>query len=387
MEGSGNSSENESSGMKASLVVRSLRLSLLAAIAGLAVVGLMNEWGIRLAVAARQSGTPATQEKTETQESDSDSTEESDDDTSTTKPKIRFELGKRTATGPILRARRPSWSQQTDLPFYADFYSEALAGSPPDWSKLGTDSAPTTTLGGNPVASEAGDGLFDSLISPAVIEDEIKRSANLLTSQITTPVKFRSDYRDVHQTYSQLTMLFAINEAYAGEVRWHDDAPAFRELMGKTAAGTRVSTQQAYQMAVQSRDELQQIVRGGRASVSASDEPLEDWGTIIDRTPLMTWLESLVSERMRTQSNDETAIKENKEELLKEAELVAAIAQVLVQPEVDEFDDDDYAAHAQSMKQAALQVRSALQVDNFQGVQDAINAIQQSCDDCHGDFR
>lgn len=304
------------------------------------------------------------------------------------KPRIRFELGKNRDTGPELRARRPQLDQQVN-PFFKDFQAEALVGSPPDWSQLSKMGKPgsssITGAAGSEVAEGAGG--FDSLISSSVMEDEIKKSANLLTTQITTPVKFRSDYRDVHQTYSQLAALFAINEVYAGEVRWHDDAPAFRELMGRTAAGTRVSTPQAYQMALQTREDLQQIIRGGRASVSASGEPLEDWGGVVDRTPMMSWLEQLATEEMRQFSSDEETIKENQSELLHDAELVAAIAQLLVQPEMDEYDDDDYAAHAQAMKRAALEVKNALELQDYQGVQDAVNSINQSCDDCHADFR
>ena len=303
-------------------------------------------------------------------------------------PKIRFNLGRKRDQGVVLRAKRPELPDEMSNPFFKNFQQEALVGLPPDWEKLaaGAGNAPSAGPGAATDGNVAAGG-FDGLITAAVIEDEIKKAANLLTTQITTPVKFRSDYRDVHQTYSQLTALFAVNESYAADVRWHDDAAAFRELLGKTAAGTRVSTPQAYQMAVQTREELQQIVRGGRAGVEASDEPLEDWGTIIDRTPMMTWLEKLNQEQMRPQTSDENTIKKNAAELAAEAELVAMIAEILLQPEMDEFDDDDYRRHAEAMKKAALEAKSALELQNFQGVQDAVNAISQSCDDCHGDFQ
>lgn len=329
------------------------------------------------------------QEKTEaatTQENTQDKTQ----------PKIKFNLNAKSDQ-PVLRAKRPKFDPAAaDKIYFRDFFNEALVGPRPNLSLFENPAA----LTGNPPpgssngegGSGEGDGTdaakpFDPLISGTVIEDEIKRATNLLPSQITTPGRFKTEYQSVHQSFSQLATLFAINEAYGKEVRWHDDAAAFRASLGKTAAGTRVGTQQAYQIATRSKDDLDQIVRGGRSGLTAPEEPFEDWSTVVDRTPMMIWLDQLYLQQLKPWSSDEAAVRQNKDAILQNAELVAALSQVILMPEMDDHADSDYAKHAESMKAAAQELKAALAIENFAGAQTAINGIGQSCSNCHEDFR
>jgi len=305
------------------------------------------------------------------------------------KPKVKFNLGKRSEKA-VLRAKRPKFDlADTDKIFFDDFFSEALVGPQPDWSaRAAAGSSNNTIPSSGATGAESSSGkLFDDLISAAVIEDEIKRTTTLLTTQITTPGRFKAEYGVTHQYYSQLATLFAINEAYGKEIRWHDDAPAFRANLGKTAAGTRVGSQQAYQIATRSREDLLQVVRGGRSSLDAPDEAFEDWSTVVDRTPMMVWLNALSLEQLRLWTSDEVTIKRNKDAISRNAEVVAAISQVLLMPEMDDYSDEGYRGHSAAMKAAALDIKSSLRLENYSGVQAAVNQLTQSCDNCHEDFR
>lgn len=304
---------------------------------------------------------------------------------------LRFNLFQRNQA-PVLRAKRPVFQpRDNERLYFSDFFAQAFQGPAPELSSLsaGVPRSPTNasnaTSGGN--ESETGEKPFDDLISAETIEDLVKSLVNGLTAQITTPGRFRSDYSTVHQTYVQLATLFAINEHYGKEVRWQDAAGKYRAMLGRTAAGTRVGTDQAYQLAVRTRDDLQQVLRGERPTIEVVVEPLEDWSGLLYRAPLMIWLESLALEQMKPLVSDETSSKANQAEVMQQAEQIAAIAQLLLMPQMEGHDDESYVKHAREMKAAALDIRAAYTRQDFADVGTVVNRITQSCDACHEDFR
>ena len=70
-----------------------------------------------------------------------------------------------------------------------------------------------------------------------------------------------------------------------------------------------------------------------------------------------------------------------------EASIVAAIGEVLVQEGMEESEEEDYTVHARSMKQSALDVLAAIELDNYDNAANAVAAITKSCADCHADWR
>ncbi len=303
---------------------------------------------------------------------------------------IRFNLFQRSQE-PVTRAKRPTFlPRDTERLYFSDYFSQALQGPPPDWSSLQTNIAGSgmrPASPGDPARDVDLAKPFDLLISSDVIEDLVKRNVNVLTTQITTPGRFRSEYSTVHQTYVQLAALFAVNEHYGADIRWKDSAATYRTMLARTSAGTRVGTEQAYQLAVRTRDDLQQILRGERPNIDVVVEPLEDWSTLLYRSPLMIWLEDLTQEQMRPLLSDNNSIRANQTEVTQQAEQVAMIAQLLSMPQMEGHDEEAYSKHLQAMKAAVGELKAAYTRQDFPDVGTAFNRITQSCDACHEDYR
>ena len=312
-----------------------------------------------------------------------------DDSKSQSARRVRYNLFQRSKD-PIGRAKRPVFQEAETRRLYFDrFYAEATQGDLPDLLQLKSQLAIQSGLAssGEGTSGNAGAQPFDRLVSPEVIEDQVKRNVNLLATQITTPGRFRSDYSTVHQTYVQLAALFAVNEHYSGEVRWQESAAEYRAVLARTAAGTRVGTEQAYQLAIRTRDDLQQITRGERPSIDVPVEPLEDWSQLLYRSSLMIWLEQLLQEQMRPMTNDADSAKANQEDVMQDAELVAMISQLLLMPQMENHDEESYAKHLEAMKQSAEDIKAAYTRQDYDDVSQVVNQISQACDACHEDYR
>src|SRR5690606_5884672 len=120
---------------------------------------------------------------------------------------------------------------------------------------------------------------------------------------------------------------------------------------------------------------------GAGLSAAKPGEGDNDWPMIIDRSPAMMYAESLL-DRLSSQTNDEATAKDNVDAVRRNAELIAALGEILVQAGMDESDDDDYVALSQAMTQAARSVLTAIDRQDFGAVRQSVGAIGQSCANC-----
>ena len=297
-------------------------------------------------------------------------------------------------TKQVTRVKRPSFAQEDGAGVYFDnLFAEGLEGERPiklndgDGSKVGNVAANGVQPDADVPADNEGSGVrWSTLISRTTIEDEVKKIQRQLVADITTPAKFKSDYLKVHQSFSILSMLFAIIREYDGDVRWKGDAALAQASFERAAANSRVGTTQAYESCKRRKQMLEDLVRG--ESVVGDEKVSEqiDWGQVIDRTPMMRRLqESLDVTKRLTASSSELARESSA--VVHEAELVTAMAMVLRQPNMSDADDDGYSAFANEMRLAASETNAAASVQDFDRTTKAASLLGQSCDNCHADWR
>jgi len=294
------------------------------------------------------------------------------------------------------RAQPPDWDRRSTAGvFFENAFTEGLVGQRPP--SLGSVAAtvPVPPAGGPPPAtpsaqpapgSSTGGYAWSQVISPAVIEDEIKSLKLAVDQVVTTPTKFAgSDYKNARRYFSLLAMLFAIVAEYDGEVRWKQDAPAARDLFARTAGNAKVGTIQVFNEAKQRKDDLSELIGGGRLQGQGAAET--DWSLVCDRSPLMQWLERALDERLAPASAEAPQFQRGRDQLLHDAELVAAIAAVLGSAGMDDADDEEYAAFCARMKGGALQVVEAVKLNDQAKARAAVGEINKACSECHEAYR
>ncbi len=290
----------------------------------------------------------------------------------------------------VTRAERPKFTKSDwDGIYFENLLEEGLVGERP--SRLAPGEAPaarpTTELAvANGAAEPSGEATWSALISSTTIEDEVKSLQKRIATDITTPVRFRSEYSNSHQSFSVLSMMFAVISQYEGTVRWKDDAAKAQVAFWRAASAARVGTTQAYESCKSKAEIIAELVRGGKFTGDEKEPDEFDWSNIVDRNPLMHRLQhSLDTLKSATANRNDFALQTA--EVNHESEMIALIAHVLAQPNMSDADDDGYAEHAAVMKRVALQAVQATQLNDFDAVSRAVNGINQACDACHGDWR
>ncbi len=237
-------------------------------------------------------------------------------------------------------------------------------------------------------APEAAGGAtgWGAIIRPASLEDEIKRLKLQYDNTISTPAAFKSGaFNDARRDLTALAMHFAIISQHPGQVRWKDSAAAARDLLARTASNCKAGSAQVFNEAKQRKQDLQDLVSGsGLASREAAEEA--EWGSIVDRTPLMQYLEGLTNSLKEHSAND-NAVANSNDEVIRLSESVAAIGDVLVGSGMTDAEDGDYKGLSQRMKAAGIAARDAAARKDAAAFRTAVGAMNQSCDACHEQYR
>jgi hypothetical protein len=283
------------------------------------------------------------------------------------------------------RARPPNWTADVLDAFFVDA-REKLEGERPDYSAAGAK-APTTNPAAEVRESATSGSSWSKLVDAETIETEIKRLAQAVTLDVTTPSEFKGGkYQDCRRDFSALAMLFAVAAEYEGDVRWQDVAPGFRDVFARAGYNCKVGTDSTYREANQRKTDLSELIAGSRPQVPQADRGA-DWSQVADRPPLMQRMNIAHEERLTKWLANEREFTQHRDEVRHEAQLAAAIAEVIGREGFDYWDDEQYASYARELRQAATDIATAAESSNFLQAREAASRMTKACADCHEGYR
>jgi len=290
----------------------------------------------------------------------------------------------------IRRAQPPKFT--ADRTFFNDAFQEGLVGERPgNLSQAGpavAASGSTPAAGSGSPATGGGTGTWAAMISSGTIEDEIKATKLLVDQGVTTPSDFAGKgYKLARREFSILAMLFAIINEYDGEVRWKADAATARDTFARTAANAKVGTVQVFNEAKQRKAELQDLMGGSSPFTEKAAEAKNNWAAICDRAPLMQYLEKVWEPEMKPLLSDKAQFTANADKLAHDAEMFAAIGDVLAKEGMMDADSDEYKAFCIKLRDSAKEIAEAAKSKNFDAASKASAEIGKSCVECHENYR
>ncbi|MBI1248085.1 hypothetical protein GC197_09615 [bacterium] len=295
------------------------------------------------------------------------------------------------------RAKPPKFDNSTiNIIFFRDVFAEGLQGERPEVLSENRQ-APAMVAGGNPsgggsmgspAASGGGNaGEWADLISPATIQDEVKRLNNQLASTVENVRKFNGGgFEEARRDFTELAMLFEIIAQHDGDVRWKEFALSARDGFARAGFNTKVGTDNSFKEAKMRQQDLEQMVRGGSIDTREAD-PKATWEAIADRPPLMQRLEIAAHKNLKPWTANQGEFQSNIEEIMREAELVAAISHAMQKEGFEYYDDEDYLGYCKKMQDAALRIVKACKDNNADEARKATGDVDQACSGCHESFR
>ena len=283
----------------------------------------------------------------------------------------------------VQRVAKPKFDGTKGDIYFKDVFKDGLVGDRPDKSATTQLATRNSAPSDGEAPKTAG---WSSLIDGTTIEDEIKSLNQELAKSVTTPVKFKTTYKDVRQTMSILSMSFAIIREFDGEVRWKDHAPAAQAALQQAAINARSSAAQDFNYCNARKFDLEDLVRGGSFAEAVKPADELEWGDVIGRTETMRRLETS-DKLLKEWTADEATFAKQKSKIITEAQWVAAIAEVIAKDGMDDADVEEYVAFCEAMKKAAVNTVEATKSDDFDAASKFANLVSQSCNDCHEEWR
>lgn len=293
---------------------------------------------------------------------------------------------------PAPRAPKPTFNErEVSRIFFGDVFAEALDGERP----ANLSAAPMMAAGGPSAGAVAGaespggySGDWKSFLPAAVIEDELKAIKLKVDADVTTPSKWNGGgYEECRRHFSIAAAMFGIITEYDGDVRWKQEAAYLRDVFSRSAANAKVGTPQSYNEAKIRKQDLTDLVGGGTIAVTGNPEPKTDWGATVDRAPIMQRIDMGQQEKLNAAVANEAAFKANKEELLHEAAMFAALAQILKQETMPDGTDETYVEYCDEMLTGSTTILDAIKLDNYEQASKGASMINTSCANCHDLYR
>ena len=101
----------------------------------------------------------------------------------------------------------------------------------------------------------------------------------------------------------------------------------------------------------------------------------------------MKRLEQSQQDRMAVWLASEQEFANRSEDMVREAQLMAGMAEVLTREGMIDADDDDYTSYCRQLKNAALEIVDAVERRDHEAARQLSDKVRKSCSDCHELYR
>ncbi|MFM7244347.1 MAG: hypothetical protein ACKO40_09270 [Planctomycetaceae bacterium] len=292
------------------------------------------------------------------------------------------------APKPAKRSPPPTgaWDKGTAGTFFDDAFS-TLDGPRPAFASK--SAAPAAAQAAATAAGAGAEGGFrwSTLVSEGTLTDEIKDMKAVVAEAIARPADFKGGgYEKAREAFSSIALAFAVIAAYDQDIRWKKDAERARDLFARVGFNCKVGTDQSLAESKLGLADLESMLDGGSPQRQSDRDEDFLWSQAAGRPALMKRLEAAetgVAAGMASRADFDRRI----DELVHDAEMVAAIGEAVQQPDYEYHDDETYRGHSAAMRDAAVRLRAACAEKNYESARSAAGELKKSCDACHGDYR
>src|SRR5690606_4445538 len=105
------------------------------------------------------------------------------------------------------------------------------------------------------------------------------------------------------------------------------------------------------------------------------------------RPPLMVRFEEAFDKRINPWLSNKDAFTENAEKIYHEAQILAALSEVIQREGFEYWDDETYLEFAQQMRDGAVGIVDAVKTNNYEQARTSAGNISKSCSACHEGYR
>ncbi|QDU11122.1 cytochrome c [Gimesia aquarii] len=227
---------------------------------------------------------------------------------------------------------------------------------------------------------------WKTIIPMPVVEAQVKEIRNRLTRNMQSVGTYNTSYLELPTFTATLAALAGIVTEHPEDIGWKKNAKYLRDLSAAFTAEPLMRGAKSFRKVQIPYEQMIVILNGSLpADVPKSEDkiPLSDvasMGDLMKRADIASkWLKSNVG------SAD--ALKAEKEKVINEAHLLAAIAKVITTEGYGYVDDEGFLGYANPMSDACLKMVAAAKSDNYEEFDQGLTQVYKACTQCHSEYK
>ncbi|MEK6235433.1 MAG: cytochrome c, partial [Planctomycetales bacterium] len=190
-----------------------------------------------------------------------------------------------------------------------------------------------------------------------------------------------SGYKTARVEFATLAVLFGVVAQYDGDVRWKDQAAGIRDAMASAGFACSEGSDDSHRLAKQQTESLTEMVRGIKVSFPEAS-PTVAWGDVAELLPLMKRM-AQANKGLKGMLASGAEFESDKDKVLKEAQILAALAKVIQDPE----EEAEYVGFAKQLQHHAMQLAKSAEQDQFNQAAQSLDFVMKTCTACHDEYQ
>jgi hypothetical protein len=226
------------------------------------------------------------------------------------------------------------------------------------------------------------------LISAAVLDAEAKSVRNQLTASLRTVATYNSDFQSIQWDAAALCALAGIAIEHPDPLSWKDKAPHVRELAQKIEMAAQERGRPAFEATQTAYEQLVAVMSGNEPAGLEPAEPSVPFAESAGRGGIMRRMQESY-DWLNKNINSAERLKDpaNKDQLVLETSLLAALTRVISLEGYDSADEPNYGQEAKALLQDAVDARSGAEAGSYEAFREAVDRMGTRCNNCHSVYR
>lgn len=227
---------------------------------------------------------------------------------------------------------------------------------------------------------------WKSVISMETLEAEVKRIRNSMTGSLRGVGQYNAGYKDLQIDGGTLAAIAGIIIEHPDPISWKEDAKYIRDLGTRIEERSQKLGKKSFDATVISYEQFSSLLNRSKPADLPEAEDQIPFADRADRSTLMRRIDKAF-QQMKKNVTTESALEKQKEMILHESAIIAALIKVIMTDSYDLFDDEEYRNLAEAMYQASKALETAVGKKDFSAFDKGLSSLNNSCTQCHTSYR
>jgi hypothetical protein len=227
---------------------------------------------------------------------------------------------------------------------------------------------------------------WKSVVSMEILEAEVKRIRNSMTGSLRGVGQYNAGYKDIQIDGGTLAAVAGIIIGHPDPINWKEDAKYIRDLGARIEERSQKLGKKSFDATLLSYEQFTSILNRSKPADLPEAEDQIPFADRTDRSTLMRRIDKAF-QQMKSNVTTKAALEKQKEMVLHESAILAALTKVIITESYDLFDDEEYRKLSEQMYQASKAMETAVGSKDFSAFDKGLSSLNNACTQCHTSYR